>query len=168
MSTQDFISEAIEVKKLCEKHNVPLIINDNIEVAVACNADGIHVGQDDCAVEKIKSKYGDRFFVGVSAHDIQEALKAEKCGADYLGLGAVFSTNTKLDVDVMTKETLQEITNTINIPTVAIGGIKDKNIHELKDTGVDGVAVVSAIFAQPNIKQATKELLNKAEGLIYG
>lgn len=165
MNTKDFINEAFLVKKLCVQYDIPLIINDNLEVANAVEADGIHVGQDDIGVFEIKQKYKDKFFVGVSVHNLQEAYDAKEQGADYLGLGAAFSTNTKTDVDTMDSNTMRDICRQSNLPCVAIGGIKLNNIEKLENVGLNGVAVVSAIFAEDNIEQSTNKLLIKAKEL---
>lgn len=158
-----FLHEASRLRELCKKFNVPFIINDNIEIAKACNADGIHVGQDDMAVRDIRRLVGDSMIVGVSAHTVEEALAAEKDGADYLGLGAVFSTSTKKDVDNMSYNTLKAICSSVHIPTVAIGGISKHTIEGLKGSGINGVAVVSAIFASPDPEKSAKELRKMSE-----
>ncbi|MFS0823981.1 thiamine phosphate synthase [Bacillus sp. 1P02SD] len=154
----EFLQEAVELKKLTAFYHVPFVINDNVEVALACDADGVHVGQEDMPVEKVRDMIGPDKILGVSAQNVEQAIAAEKAGADYLGIGSVFPTNTKLDAKPMTFETVQEICQSVSIPIVAIGGITKTNILELSGSGVDGVAVVSAIFAQPDITAATKEL----------
>lgn len=166
LGDEKFLEEAIEIKKLCNKFSVPLIINDNVDVAVKCGADGVHVGQDDMKAEDVRSKVGENMIIGVSAHTVEEAAEAVKNGADYLGLGAVFSTSTKTDVDVMPRETLEAICKSVDVPTVAIGGISKDNIKELSGSGVDGVAVVSAIFGADNIGEATAELLKLSEEMV--
>lgn len=155
---EDFLKEAIALKKLCQKFNVPFVINDNVEVALACDADGIHVGQEDMAAGLVRKKLGEDKILGVSAQTVEQALEAEKNGADYLGVGAVFSTSTKLDADAVPFDTLRKICESVKIPVVAIGGINKNNLSELKGSGIVGVAVVSAIFAQPDIKSATAQL----------
>lgn len=154
-----FLKEANEIHELCKRYNVPLIINDNVEIALKCGAEGVHVGQEDMTLTEVRKLVGEKMIIGVSAHTVEEATQAEKNGADYLGLGAVFSTNTKLDVDVMPKSVVKAICSSVKIPTVAIGGISKKNVMELSGTGVDGIAVVSAIFGAKNISKATSELL---------
>lgn len=153
LSDKDFLKEAIEMKNLCSKYNVPFIVNDNVEVALKSNADGIHVGQSDMKVHELRKIVGEKMIIGVSAQTAAQAKEAERGGADYLGVGAVFSTSTKLDADSVSHETVKAITDTVNIPVVAIGGISKNNISQLKGTGVDGVALVSAIFAAENIKE---------------
>jgi thiamine-phosphate pyrophosphorylase len=154
----EFLQEAIELKMLTAFYDVPFVINDNVEVAQACDADGVHVGQEDMPVEKVREMIGPDKILGVSAQNVEQAIAAEKAGADYLGIGSVFPTGTKQDAKPMTFETVQEICKSVSIPIVAIGGITKTNILELAGSGVDGVAVVSAIFAQSDILAATKEL----------
>ncbi len=158
LSYDAFLEQAIAVKKVTDKYHVPFVINDNVEIALACGADGVHIGQHDMAAEDVRAKIGADKILGVSAQTLEQALLAEKNGADYLGVGAVFSTSTKLDASEVSFETLQEICKTVSIPVVAIGGIKQNNLVQLKDSGIDGVAVVSAIFGSKNISGATKEL----------
>jgi thiamine-phosphate pyrophosphorylase len=154
----EFLQEAIELKMLTAFYDVPFVINDNVEVAQACDADGVHVGQEDMPVEKVREMIGPDKILGVSAQNVEQAIAAEKAGADYLGIGSVFPTGTKQDAKPMIFETVQEICKSVSIPIVAIGGITKTNILELAGSGVDGVAVVSAIFAQSDILAATKEL----------
>lgn len=166
LSDEEFLKEAMEIKELCKKYNVPLIINDNVDVAIKCGADGVHVGQEDMEASKVREKVGRDMIIGVSAHNVEEARRAVSNGADYLGVGAVFSTSTKDDVDVLSKETLKEICLAVKIPVVAIGGINQDNILELKGTGVDGVAVVSAIFSSENIVETCKKLRKLSEEMV--
>lgn len=164
-----FLCEAREIKALCERYNVPFVINDNVEIATACDADGVHVGQSDMETGNVRVKMGKDKIIGVSAQTVEQAILAEQRGADYIGVGAVFSTSTKTDADMVSAETLKAICNCVNIPVVAIGGISAQNILELSGTGIDGVAVISAIFAQPDIRLATEELLSLSmEMLSYG
>ena len=158
LSEEEFIEEAKEMKKLAKSYQVPFVINDNIKVALAVDADGVHIGQDDMAVEEARKLLGEDKIIGVSAHNVEEARKAKKGGADYLGVGAVCATSTKKDANVVSKEEIKKICKEVDIPVVAIGGIKQDNIKTLKGTGVDGVAVVSAIFAAEDIKNDTKQL----------
>lgn len=166
LSDEEFLKEAMEIKELCKKYNVPLIINDNVDVAIKCGADGVHVGQEDMEASKVREKVGRDMIIGVSAHNVEEARKAVSNGADYLGVGAVFNTSTKDDVDVLKKETLKEICLAVDVPVVAIGGINQDNILELKGTGVDGVAVVSAIFSSENIVETCKKLCKLSEDMV--
>lgn len=166
LSDEEFLKEALEIKELCKKYDVPLIINDNVEVAIKCGADGVHVGQEDMEASKVREKVGPDMIIGVSAHNVEEARKAVSNGADYLGVGAVFSTSTKDDVDVLKKDTLKDICLAVDVPVVAIGGINQENILELKGTGVDGVAVVSAIFSSENIVETCKKLRKLSEEMV--
>lgn len=166
LSDEEFLKEAMEIKELCKKYNVPLIINDNVDVAIKCGVDGVHVGQEDMEASKVREKVGRDMIIGVSAHNVEEARRAVSNGADYLGVGAVFSTSTKDDVDVLSKETLKEICLAVDVPVVAIGGINQDNIVELKGTGVDGVAVVSAIFSSENIVESCKKLRKLSEEMV--
>ena len=153
-----FVQEADLLKKLCADWQVPFIINDNVQVAAACKADGIHVGQQDMDACEVRKLVGKDCIIGVSAQTVAQAIAAEKAGADYLGVGAVFPTSTKNDADAVSLETLKAICQAVSIPVVAIGGIHQQNMELLRHTGIDGVAVVSAIFAQTDIRAATEQL----------
>ena len=153
LEDEAFLQEAMEMKALCEKYHVPFFVNDNVEIAVKCKADGIHVGQSDMAAVKVRQQVGEDMMIGVSVHSVEEALEAVRNGADCLGVGAMFSTSTKTDADVLTKEVLRDICAAVDVPVVAIGGISKENILELKGTGADGVALVSAIFAAEDIEK---------------
>lgn len=153
-----FVAEAKKMKEVADRHHIPLIINDNIGVALAVGADGVHVGQSDMEAGDVRALLGEDKILGVSAQTVEQAIKAEKTGADYLGVGAVFSTSTKLDAQDVSFQTLKEICAAVAIPVVAIGGIHEKNILQLRGSGVDGVAVISAIFAKPDIYAAAKQL----------
>lgn len=153
-----FVELAKEIKTITDKYNVPYVINDNVEVALACNADGVHIGQNDMEASNVRERIGSNKILGVSVQTIDQAILAEKKGADYLGVGAVFSTSTKLDATDVSFDTLKEICNAVSIPVVAIGGINKDNILKLSGSGASGVAVVSAIFAKEDICKATKEL----------
>lgn len=158
--TLDFYNLALKVKDITSKYDVPLIINDRVDVALAIDADGVHVGQSDMPCDITRELIGEDKILGVSAHTIEEAQKAEKDGADYIGSGAVFPTSTKSDANHVTKEELNEIVSSIEIPVVAIGGISEENAHELKDTGIAGLSVVSAIMSSENPKKSSEILLN--------
>lgn len=162
----DFLAEAQEMAALCRRYHVPFIINDKVDIAIACHADGVHVGQEDMAASDVRKRVGDQMMIGVSAHTVEEALEAVRNGADYLGLGAVFSTSTKTDAGAMSFDTLKAICDAVEIPTVAIGGISPANIMQLAGSGVDGVAVVSAIFGAPNPGQATAQLVELSQKMI--
>ena len=159
LDESDFLKEAKQISTLCKEYKVPFIVNDNVNIAIACKADGIHIGQEDMELTNVRKLVGEDMIIGVSAHTVEEAIKAQEGGADYIGIGAVFATSTKTDVDILSFETLRSICEAVDIPTVAIGGIKKDNICKLKGSGIDGVAVVSAIFAAKDIATATKELL---------
>lgn len=158
--TLDFYNLALKVKKITGKYNVPLIINDRVDIALAIDADGIHVGQSDMPCDVTRKLIGKDKILGVSAATVEEAQKAEKDGADYIGTGAIFPTATKDDAESVTINELKEIVESINIPVVAIGGITLKNASELVDTGIAGLSVVSAIMSADNPKKASEELLN--------
>ncbi len=154
----DFVAEAKKVKEITAHYRIPLVINDNIEVAQEIDADGVHVGQSDLDVSAARALLGEDKIIGVSAQTLEEAVWAEKHGADYLGVGTVFPTSTKLDATGVSFAVLQDICSKVAIPVVAIGGINAENILGLQGTGIDGVAVVSAIFAQPDISAAARKL----------
>lgn len=154
----EFLAEAVEIKALCERYNVPLIINDEVELAIQCGAQGVHVGQSDMEAGRVRELLGPDKIFGVSARTLDEAVRAEAQGADYLGVGAVFSTSTKLDACAVSMETLRQICETVSIPVVAIGGIGAHNALSLRCTGIDGLAVISAIFAQSDIEGAARQL----------
>ena len=159
LSEEEFLREAVEIKRLTDQYQIPFVINDNIEIAQKAGADGVHVGQDDMPVEEVRKILGEDKIIGVSAHNVEEAVRAEQGGANYLGVGAVHTTATKENTSAVSMEEMKKICQTVSIPVVAIGGIKKNNMNVLSGTGVDGIAVVSAIFAAKNIKEETKELL---------
>lgn len=162
----EFLAIAREIKILTDKYNVPFVINDNVDIAIECDADGVHVGQDDMEASNVRAMIGYNKILGVSAHTKEEAIKAMENGADYLGVGAVFTTSTKLDADAVSMEQLKEICDSVNIPVVAIGGISNDNINKLQNTGIAGVAVVSAIFGATDIKNATDCLCKKVKEIL--
>lgn len=158
LDEEGFLKEALEMKELCKKYSVPFLINDNVEVAIRCGADGVHVGQSDMEAGNVRALLGENKIIGVSARTVEEALAAEAAGADYLGVGAVFSTTTKLDARDVPHSELKAICQAVHIPVVAIGGINKGNILELSRSGVDGVALVSAIFGAKDIEAECREL----------
>ena len=166
LDDEAFLNEAMEISALCRKYGVPFFINDNVEIAIKCCADGIHVGQEDMEASKVRERVGSDMMIGVSVHSVEEALEAVKNGADCLGVGAMFSTSTKTDVNVMPKETLRDICAAVDIPVVAIGGINKSNISQLAGTGVDGVALVSAIFAADDIENECRLLRKLSEEMV--
>lgn len=153
-----FLHKAIELKKLTDQYNVPLIINDNLEIAVQSNAAGLHIGQSDGSITEIRQLLGKEKILGVSAQTVEQALYAEAAGADYLGIGAIFPTNTKNDAEIVSIKTLSDICRAVKIPVVAIGGINEQNIPTLLPCGIAGVAFVSAIFAAPNITESCRKI----------
>lgn len=161
-----FLSLAKEIKNIANKYNIPYVINDNVDIAVACDADGVHVGQRDMEANDVRRIIGPDKILGVSAQTVEQAVKAEKNGADYIGVGTVFPTSTKLDAEAVSFETLKEICSTVSIPVVAIGGINADNIMKLAGSGIDGIAVVSAIFARDDITAAVKELRHLASKVV--
>ena len=169
LEANSFATEAAKLKALCASHNVPYVVNDSVEIALAIDADGVHVGQSDIRGRDIRSMIGPDKILGISAGTVAEANAAEHAGADYIGVGAVFETGTKKNARNLTVEKLKEISSAVSIPVVAIGGINAKNLMELCGSGVDGVAVVSAIFAAENPGKATAKLLALAKEMrVYG
>lgn len=162
----DFEKEAEQLGRLCAKHRVPFVINDSVEIALQCNADGVHVGQSDIKGRNIRSMIGPDKILGISAGTVDEAIAAEKAGADYIGVGAVFGTSTKKDARNLTVEKLREIRSAVTIPVVAIGGINAENVVQLSGSGVNGVAVISAIFAAKDPGKATAQLLTLAKSMV--
>ena len=160
-SSLDFYNLAVKLKGITSEYGVPLIINDRLDIALAIKADGLHIGQEDLPLTVVKTIVGEEMIIGVSANTLEEALLAEKQGADYVGIGAVYPTDTKLDVDYVTLDDLRLIRKEISIPIVGIGGINEENVVEVMGTNIEGVAIVSAILAKQDIKHATKELLQK-------
>lgn len=168
LSFQEFLEEAKEMKELCHKYGVPLLINDNVEICIESGADGVHVGQKDMEAGAVREKLGKDKIIGVSARTVEQAMAAQNAGADYLGVGAVFSTSTKEDAKPLDHEILKAITKAVDIPVVAIGGISSENVLELKGTGIDGVAVVSAIYGKENPKEAAENLKALVSEVVKG
>ena len=166
LDEHDLLAEAEELSALCHFRHVPFVIDDNVEVALATGADGVHVGQSDMEALDVRAKLGPDKIIGVSAHSVEEALLAEKHGADYLGVGAMFPTGSKADVQELPYETLKDICAAVSIPVVAIGGISQENVAKLAGSGICGVAVISAIYAAKNIKSAAEELKAAAETML--
>ena len=165
LSEGEFISEAVKVKELCRRYNVPLIINDNADVAIKSGADGVHVGIEDTPVDELRKKLPKGFIIGATAKTVEQAKAAEKAGADYIGVGAVFPSPTKANAIRITHKELQQICSAVSIPSVAIGGISYDNMDELKGGGMEGIAVVSAIFSADDIYTATMQLKEKAKAV---
>lgn len=158
LDQEHFLEEAKELKKLCAEYKVPFVINDNVDIALEIDADGVHVGQSDMEAGDVRAKLGPDKIIGVSAQTVEQALLAEKHGADYLGVGAVFPTGSKDDAIEVSHETLKAICKAVSIPVIAIGGITVDNTSSLAGTGICGIAVISAIYGQKNILEATKKL----------
>ena len=161
-----FLQEARDICALCRRYGIPFIVNDNVDVAIACGADGIHVGQEDLSAGEVRRRVGGDMILGVSVHTVEEARQAVRDGGDYLGLGAVFPTSTKDDVDQMPAETLRAICQAVDVPIVAIGGINRGNLLQLSGSGVDGVALVSAIFGAEDIEGTCRELRALSEEMV--
>ena len=162
----DFLEEAKEIQKLCREYHVPFVINDNVEIAAAIGADGVHVGQSDMEAGDVRRRLGPDKIIGVSAQTAEQALRAQEHGADYLGVGAVFPTGSKADATEVSRETLEEICRAVDIPVIAIGGIGRENVMGLKGSGICGIAVISAIFAQKDIEAAAAELKKRVEEML--
>ena len=162
----DFEKEALELKNLCKEFHVPFIVNDNVALAKKIDADGVHVGQDDMNALEVRKILGPDKIVGVSAQTVEEALLAEKEGADYLGVGAVFPTGSKSDAIDVPHETLKAICSAVKIPVVAIGGITKDNLCQLKGSGIAGISVISALYAQKDIKASAEELVKRTREII--
>lgn len=166
MDEEAFLQEALQMKALCHKYRVPLIINDNVEVALKSGADGVHVGIEDAPVSEIRKRVGKDFVIGATAKTVEQAQKAEASGADYLGVGAVFASGTKKTAVRITREQLQKICNSVSIPSVAIGGITLENVSQIDVESICGIAVVSAIFGAEDIKAVAEELKKKVKTMI--
>lgn len=160
ISFEEYCRKGVLVKKVCDSYGVPFVINDNVEVAKAIDCTGVHVGQSDMELKSARAVLGQDKIIGVSANTVEEAVKAEAGGADYIGVGAIFYSGTKTDVDVVGTKRLADIVSKVHIPVVAIGGIGRDNCHLIADTGADGIAVVSAVFGAKDIQQAARELLD--------
>lgn len=166
LDDEEFLKEAIAMKQLCEQYHVPFIINDNVDIAIKCHADGVHVGQNDMDVKEVRTLVGDEMMIGVSTQTLEQALKAQRDGADYLGVGSMFVTTTKLDALSVSFETLKDICESVDIPVVAIGGINKDNILQLSGSHVDGVALVSAIFGAHDIDKECQILRQLSEEMV--
>lgn len=166
LTEEEFLEEAKKIQQLCKKYRVPFIINDNVKLAKEIDADGVHVGQSDMEALDVRAQLGEDKIIGVSARTVEQALLAEKHGADYLGVGAVFQTGTKTDAREVEHSVLKEICSKVDIPVVAIGGITQDNVKELSGSGINGVAVISTIFAQKDIETATAKLKSCVEQMV--
>lgn len=158
MDHDAYREEVLELKALCAAYHVPFVVDDDVDLAIECDCDGVHVGQHDLEAGTVRDRLGPDKILGVSAQTVEEAILAERRGADYLGVGAVFHTGSKADADDVSHETLRAICEAVSIPVIAIGGITADNIHELGGTGICGIAVISAILAQPDVQTAAEKL----------
>lgn len=168
LDEESFVREAIQAKELCYRYGVPLIINDNVDVALKSGADGVHVGIEDAPISEIRKRVPDGFIIGATCKTVEQAKTAEEAGADYMGVGAVFPSPTKTNAIRISNTQLQEICSSVSIPAVAIGGISHDNVLEIKGSKVSGVAVVSAIFGEEDIETATARLKEKANIVVAG
>ena len=166
LDEEHFLEEAKEIKELCKKYRVPFVINDNVDIALAMDADGVHVGQSDMEAGMVREKLGPDKIIGVSAQTVEQAILAEQKGADYLGVGAVFPTGSKDDAVEVSHDTLKAICEAVHIPVIAIGGISTGNVMELSGSGICGIAVIRAIFAKPAIETAANELRKQTEKML--
>ncbi|MEG2203917.1 MAG: thiamine phosphate synthase [Oscillospiraceae bacterium] len=166
LEDEAFLAEAVEIKAICKRYHVPFFINDRVDLAIRCGADGVHVGQHDSAASDVRKQIGEAMLLGVSAQTVEQAVRAERCGADYLGVGAVFTTSTKADADAVSHDTLRAICAAVSIPVVAIGGIYKHNLMQLRGTGIDGVALVSAIFASGEIEAECRTLRALSDAMV--
>lgn len=166
MEFDELVSLSKKIGAVVHRYNVPLIINDDIEAALASGADGVHVGQEDVCASEARRRIGSSMILGVSARTSETALEAERCGADYIGAGALFSTSTKEDAKIMSLDELKKICDSVSIPVVAIGGITEENIMGLSGSGIAGTAVVSAIFAKDDVAASASRLLALAEKML--
>ena len=166
LDKETFLEEAKELKKLCREYRVPFVINDNVEIAEACGADGVHVGQSDMEAGDVRARLGEDKIIGVSADTVEQALLAQRHGADYLGVGAVFPTGSKADASDVDHETLKAICQAVKIPVIAIGGINRENVMELAGSGICGVAVISAIFGARDIERAARDLKEETRRMV--
>lgn len=166
LDDERFLEEARQLQRLCRDYHVPFVINDNVDICMQMDADGVHVGQSDMEAGDVRAKLGPDKIIGVSACTVEQAILAEKRGADYLGVGAVFPTGSKDDATPVSRETLQEICRAVHIPVIAIGGITQQNIQELAGSGICGIAVISAIYAQKDICRAAADLKSAAQEMV--
>lgn len=166
LEQEAFLKEARELKELCAQFHVPFVVNDSVEIAVQSGADGVHVGQSDIKGRDIRDMIGPERILGISAGTVEEAKKAEQAGADYIGVGAVFGTSTKKDARNLSVERLREIASSVSIPVVAIGGIHCGNVKELSGSGIDGIAVISALFGAKQPGEAAAELAELSREIV--
>ena len=157
-SSLDFYNTAVKIKEITDKYNVPLLINDRLDIALAVDAAGVHVGQSDLPVSVVRKILGDDKIIGISAGTLEDALQGQRDGADYLGVGAMYATGTKKDANPTSMEELKKIRENVSLPIVVIGGINEERVKDFKGTGIDGLAIVSAIIAQEDIAEAARRI----------
>lgn len=167
LDEERFEQEAREIGALCRERHIPFVLDDNVMLAKKVGADGVHVGQSDMEAGNVRALIGPDRILGVSAQTVEQAIRAEQAGADYLGVGAVFPTGSKDDATEVSYDTVKAIVEAVSIPVIAIGGITKDNVGELSGTGIAGVAVISAIFAKENISEATAELKTAVERMVH-
>lgn len=165
-SKEEFLKQAISLKRITDQYHTPLIINDHVDIAKEIDAAGVHIGQSDMTLTQARKILGDKKIIGVSARTVELAVKAQNEGASYLGVGAVFGTTTKADAKPLEMDTLKQICDSISIPVVAIGGVNERNVSQLKGSGVSGVAIVSAIFNRTDVESASRELRKIMEWVV--
>lgn len=165
--TGSCLQDALKIQALCRQHNIPFVINDNVELAQRIDADGVHIGQNDMNITDARRLLGENKIIGISAQNVEQAVAAERCGADYLGVGAIFHTDSKSDADDVGVPLLTEICSSVKIPVTAIGGINENNVLQLASTGICGIAVISAILASNDIQNAAKRLKELIEKVVY-
>ena len=166
LDEEHFLQEAKDLKELCSEYHVPFVINDNVELAIEMDADGVHVGQSDMEAGDVRAKLGPDKIIGVSAQTVEQAILAERHGADYLGVGAVFPTGSKDDAQEVSYDTLKAICDAVSIPVIAIGGITKENVGKLSGSGICGIAVISAIYAQKDIQKAAADLKTATNAML--
>ncbi len=159
VSSLEFYQTALSIKAITEKHKVPLLINDRVDIALAVGADGVHIGQSDMPANVVRKLVGSAMLLGVSVSTVQEAIRAVKDGADYIGVGAMYPTDSKTDTKLVSMNELQRIRNAVSIPIVVIGGVNKKTVPDFAGTGIDGLAVISAVISQEDITAASKDLI---------
>lgn len=166
LSFDEFLNQAKSIKKITDKYNIPFVVNDNVKIAIRSDADGVHIGQEDMNAKDVRNLIGKDKILGVSANTVEAAILAEENGADYIGVGAVFKTSTKADANLISMDMVKQICDSVSIPVVAIGGINKDTVLNLKDSGIDGICAISAVFAKENIYDSTKDLYNLAKEVI--
>ena len=166
LDREQIMKAAEQIGALCRQYKVPFVVNDDVEIALKTGADGVHVGQDDMEAGDVRAMIGPDKILGVTAHTVEQALRAQERGADYLGVGAAFPTGSKDDTSVISHETLREICSAVDIPVVGIGGISMDNVMALRGSGISGIAVISAVFAKEDVRKAAAALRARTEEML--